>query len=144
MRRLLILLIACSSLAAALPAQSLEYIVSIADAPSCTMADLGEMLPALVPVDGADPDAAARLEEAIAAFDPELPLTKGRASLVVARGFRVRSSLMFLLVPTARYAFRAMVVAGVFSSESSGGDVLSGVELVDFVTVAGRTYSVAP
>jgi hypothetical protein len=36
------------------------------------------------------------------------------------------------------------VVDGVFSSTSSGGDVMSGVELLDFITMVSRKYVVKP
>jgi len=85
-----------------------------------------------------------RLERELASYAPELPLTKARASLVAARSLRVRSSLLFLLFPTKRYSFRTMVVDGVFSSTSSGADVMNGVELLDFITTVSQKYVVKP
>ncbi len=37
-----------------------------------------------------------------------------------------------------------MVVDGVFSSTSSGADVMNGVELLDFITTVSQKYVVKP
>ena len=132
-------------MAARIPyAQSLEDIVAIGEKPACTMADLSIMAKAIVESAPDDAELASRLERELASYAPELPLTKARASLVAARSLRVRSSLLFLLFPTKRYSFRTMVVDGVFSSTSSGADVMNGVELLDFITTVSQKYVVKP
>jgi hypothetical protein len=125
-------------------AQSLEDIVAIGEKPACTMADLSIMAPALVESSPEDTELGSRLEQELASYAPDEPLTKASASLVAARSLKLRSSFFFMLFPTKRYSFRAMVVDGVFSSTSSGGDVMSGVELLDFITMVSRKYVVKP
>ena len=63
---------------------------------------------------------------------------------MAANAIGVDTSLMFLFLKTERHAFRAMVVDGVFSASSSGGDTMSGVDLLDFVATLGDRYGVAP
>lgn len=140
-----ILALALVLAAAQLPfAQSLEDIVAIGEKPSCTMADLTVMAAAFVEIAPGDAELASRLERELAVFAPESPLTKARASLVAARSLGLRSSFFFLLFPTKRYSFRAMVVDGVFSPTSSGGDVMNGVELLDFISIVSQKYVVTP
>jgi hypothetical protein len=125
-------------------AQSLESIVAIGDKFSCTMEDLSAMMPAIIEMLPDDADLPARFEKELGRYKSDQPLTKGRAAVVVAKALRIRSSLFFLLFPTMRYAFRAMVVDGVFGSTSSAGDVMSGVELLDFISVTIQKYVVMP
>jgi hypothetical protein len=125
-------------------AQSLEAIVAIGEKTACTMSDLSIMAPAITESAPDDLELASRLEKELAAFKPEMPLTKARASVVAAKSLKLRSSFFFKLFPIKRYSFRAMVVDGVFSPTSSGGDVMSGVELLDFITMVSRKYVVKP
>jgi len=125
-------------------AQSLEDIVAIGEKIACSMADLAIMAPAIIESAPDDPELASRIGNELALYEPEMPLTKAMASLVAAKSLKVRSSFFFLLIPSKRYSFRTMVVDGVFSSTSSGGDVMSGVELLDFVTMISQKYVVKP
>lgn len=144
MRRLLLALFV-SVMAGQLPqAQSLEDVVAIGDLWACTVADFATMAPALSEAVPDDADLAARLEKAISRYKPEQPLTKGKASLIAAKALKLRSSFFYLVLPVQRYAFRAMVVDGVFAGTSSEGDVMSGVELLDFITMITQNYAVAP
>ncbi len=120
--------------------QELETIVAIGDAWECTIADLAAMAPAIVAGTPDEAASAERLAKELGRYDPAEKLTKAKASIITGRSLRVRTSLLFILVPARRYAFRAMVVDGVFGSTSSGGDVMSGVELLDFVSIVGQKY----
>ncbi len=128
----------CSPLA--LHAQSLEEVVAIGDKTACTMADLAVMLPAVSGAAGEDASLAAALERPLARYDADQPLTKARAAWVVARGTRLRTSFFFLLLPLERYAFRAMVMDGIFSATASAGDVMGGIDLLDFVGAVSLEY----
>lgn len=125
-------------------AQDLESIVAIGAKSSSTMEDLAVMLPALAESAPEDEELATRLRQALERFPEDRPLTKARASLVLARGFRIKSSLMFILIPTGRNAYRALVMDGIFDASGSGGAVMSGVELLDFIAVAGQKYGAVP
>ncbi len=144
MKKLIIVVgIACASGLAAY-GQSLEDIVALGDKQACSMADLAAMAPALVDSFPENQELAARLEQALGRYPAESKLTKARASWVAANAIGVDTSLMFLFLKTERHAFRAMVVDGVFSASSSGGDTMSGVDLLDFVATLGDRYGVAP
>jgi hypothetical protein len=125
-------------------AQSLEDVVLLGDRPACAMADLALMAPGLAESFPSNAELPARLAEALARYSLEKPLTKGRASLVVARSLKLRGSLMFLALPIERYAFRALLLDGVWSSTSSAADVMSGLDLLDFVALIGRKYGETP
>jgi hypothetical protein len=145
MRRLLLALIIFLLAAGQLPfAQSLEDVVAIGDLWACTVADFATMAPALSAAAPDDVELPSRIEKALLRYKAEQPLTKGRASLIAAKALKLRSSFFYLLLPVQRYAFRAMVVDGVFAGTSSEGDVMSGVELLDFITMITLKYSVAP
>jgi len=144
MRRLLLALI-ISLAAGQLPhAQSLQDVVAIGDLWACTVADFATMAPALTEAMPDDAELAVRLEKTLSRYKAGQPLTKGRASLIAARTLKLRSSFFYLVLPVQRYAFRAMVVDGVFAGTSSEGDVMSGVELLDFITMITLKYAVAP
>jgi len=140
MRRYFLLPLVCIALVQFAPAQELETIVAIGEAWECTLADLAAMVPAIV--SGADDDTGGedRLAIELGRYDPGVKLTKAKAAIIVARSLKIKTSLLFLVLPIRRYAFRAMVVDGVFGSTSSGGDVMSGVELLDFVSITGQKY----
>ncbi len=123
-------------------AQSLEAVVAIGDKAACTVADLKAMSQAFVDAFPEDLDLALRLEKALAKYKDAQKLTKAKAAFVAAKSLKVRSSLFFLLIPWERYAFRAFVVDGIFSSVSSGGDVMSGLDLMDFVSAVSMKYGV--
>lgn len=124
--------------------QSLDDLVALGDKQACSMADLAAMAPALVESFPEMPELATRLERALARYPAESELSKARASWVAASAIQVESSLMFLIFKTERYAFRALVVDGIFSAASSGGDAMSGVDLLDFIATICQTYRVAP
>jgi hypothetical protein len=139
-RSLPVLLLLTAS--AAFP-QSLEAVFSIGEKASCSVADFSEMVPAFAEDFSGDDELPGRLTEAASRYAPERTLTKGRASLMAARALRLKSSLMFMLLPLERYAFQALAVDGIFSASSSAGDPMSGVDLLDFVSAVGRTYGAA-
>jgi len=128
----------CSSLA--LHGQSLEEVVAIGDRSACTMADLAVMLPAISGAAPQDADLPAALERSLTRYDADQPLTKARAAWVVARGTKLHTSFFFLVLPVERYAFRAMVMDGIFGSTASAGDVMNGIDLLDFVSAASQEY----
>ncbi|MBU0929347.1 MAG: hypothetical protein KKA67_16455 [Spirochaetes bacterium] len=123
-----------------LRAQSLDDIVAIGDERACSVAELRLMAPAIVAsfpgMDGLE----SRLEEALGRYEPQDRLTKARAGYVVAKALRLRTSIAFVVLPIERYAFRALVLDGVFANTSSGGDVMDGIELLDFVARLGAAY----
>jgi hypothetical protein len=125
---------------AALPAQSLEDIVALGDKAACTVADLTLMVPALAEAFPENADLTARMEKVLARYKPTQSLTKARASLAAAKGLRLNTSFFYILLPIQRYAFRMLVSDGIFPSASSGGDVLSGVDLLDFISMLTQTY----
>lgn len=144
MRRLLLALIIFLT-AGQLPyAQSLEDVVAIGDLWTCTVADFATMAPALSAAVPDDAELASRLEKVIARYRAEQPLTKGRASMIAAKTLKLRSSLFYIMLPVQRYAFRVMVVDSVFAGTSSEGDVMSGVELLDFITMITLKYTATP
>lgn len=138
-------LILASALVAVLPAaygQDLEGLSALILNRSATVGDLGSLL---LPLYGSvpDPDAyRARLELALSSYEPDVALTKGKASLVAYRAVGLRSSFLFLLFPTERNAFRGFVMEGAFAASGSPGEALGGLELFDFVNavsdIAGR------
>ncbi len=123
-----------------LAAQSLEDIVALGDKSACTVADLEIMVPALAEAFPDKKDLAERMVKVLARYKPTQSLTKARASLAAAKGLRLNTSLFYTLLPIQRYAFRMLVSDGVFASASSGGDVLSGVDLLDFVSMLSHIY----
>ncbi len=117
--------------------QELSQLASLASKRSATIEDLASLLPSLS-LSLPDADAyLARLEEALSAFEPDTPLTKGRASRVACAALKLRTSALYLLFPTERYAFRALVMEGVFKSASSPGEAMGGMELLDFMNSLG-------
>jgi len=141
MRRLLPVLLLLTA-SAAFP-QSIEAVFAIGEKSECTVADFSEMIPAFGEGFSGDVELPDRLASAAGRYAPERRLTKGRASLMAARALRLKSSLMFILLPLERYAFQTLAVDGVFSASSSSGDPMSGVDLLDFVSALGRTYGAA-
>lgn len=122
--------------------QDLEGLSALILKRSATVGELGSLLR---PLSGSvpDPDAyRARLEIALSGYEPDVALTKGKASLVVYSALGFRSSFFFLLFPTERNAFRALVMEGAFAASGSPGEALGGLELFDFVNavseIAGR------
>ncbi len=144
MRKTTLSLVLAMTCLAGSAAQSLETIVALEAKAACTMADLSSMSQAIVDAVPGNSGLASRLKLGLAAFKPGRPLTKERASLVVARSLGIRSSFFFLLIPVERYAFRAFVVEGIFGAASSGGEVMSGTDLMGFVSDVCRKYGVAP
>jgi len=140
MRRIFLLLLVCLVLVQFAPVQELETIVSIGEAWECTLADLAAMAPAFSEDALGDAEVGERLARELGRYDPDEKLTKAKAAIIVARSLKIKTSLLFFVLPIRRYAFRAMVVDGVFGSTSSGGDVMSGVELLDFVSITGQKY----
>lgn len=134
------LAMALAALAGVAWAQDLERIVALGDRPACAVSDLVSMAPALAAAFPEDEGLPERLAEALAGYEPGLPLTKRRAGYVAARALRVRSSIVFAVLPIERYAFRALVLDGVFGPASSGGDVMSGVELLGFLSRLAEVY----
>ncbi len=144
MRKNVVALVLAMTAGMGLYAQSLDDIVAITVKEACTIGDLVVMAPA---IEGAFPDDAAlveRLERSLSGFEATSVLTKAKASLIVASSLRLRSSLLFIVIPTKRYAFRALVMDGVFSPASSGGEIMSGLDLLNFISTIERTYAVAP
>lgn len=126
----LLLLLLCSG---SLYGQDLEQLAALAAKRSASMGDLAPLLASLAE-HVADADMyLARLEESLAAYDAKTILTKGRASRVACAALKLRSSALYNLFPTERYAFRALVMEGVFKSASSPGDLMGGMELLDFI-----------
>lgn len=117
--------------------QDLSQIASIAAKSSVVMEDLGALLPSLS-LSAPDADAYLfRLSQALSTYDPATPLTKGKASRVACAALGLRSSALYLIFPTERYAFRALVMEGVFKSASSPGEAMGGMELLDFINSLG-------
>lgn len=125
-------------------AQDLEAIVAITDKEACTIGDLAVMAPAIVGAFPLDVGLSERLERSLSAADATSSLTKAKASLIVGSSLHLRSSLLFSLIPSRRYAFRALVMDGVFSPASSGAEVMSGLDLLNFISTIERTYAVVP
>ncbi|GAB1457048.1 MAG: hypothetical protein RBT62_11280 [Spirochaetia bacterium] len=125
-------------------AQSIDDIVAIGDKDVCTIADLAVMAPAIVEAFPDDVALAERLEGSLSGYDAIDVLTKSKASLIVASSLRLRSSLLFIMFPLKRYAFRALVMDGIFSPASSGGETMSGLDLFNFISTIERSYAVAP
>lgn len=138
MKTLLAALTALAFLGGVAAAQSLDTLVEIGDKPSASVGDLAAMAPAIAEMFSTG--ASERLAAELAKYDTDTPLTKARASSAAAKALRIRSSFFYLLFPIRRYAFRAMAADGVFGPGSSGGDPMSGVELIDFVSSLGRVY----
>ncbi|MFA6505783.1 MAG: hypothetical protein WCT14_06785 [Treponemataceae bacterium] len=142
-RRLIIAFIVIGALGSVLDAQSLEDVIKIGNKSVCTIADLVAMAPAFSESFPDDPELGERLGLELSRFKPGNALTKARAALVAAKALRLRKSLFFLILPIQRYAFRTLVVDGVFSATSSGGEVMSGIELLDFVSIVCLKYGSA-
>lgn len=140
MKQAALILCLCLALGGAAAAQDLDTLIAVGEKSSCTIEDLAAMVPALAESAMEDGEPATRLQQALERIPAGRPLTKNRAALVVARAFRVKSSLMYILIPTGRNAYRALVMDGVFDPSGSGAEVLSGVELLDFIAVAGQKY----
>lgn len=135
--RSLTLAFALGIAATAAGGQDLDGIYALIVGRSATVGDLGSLLRPLAE-NSADPDAyRTRLEAALSRYDPDLALTKGRASLVAYRALGLRSSLAFLLFPTERNAFRALVMEGAFGASGSPGESLGGLALFDFANGVG-------
>jgi len=134
------LALSLTALAGVARAQELEYLVALGDQPACTLGDLAALAPTLAAAFPEDEGLTDRLLAALIDYKPDQALTKRRAGYVAARALRVRSSLMFALIPIERYAFRALVLDGVFGPASSGGDVMSGVELLGFLARLAEVY----
>lgn len=144
MKRMMVNMIFCVAFSAGLAAQSLESVMTISGKSVCTISDMSTMIPAFIDAFPEDTGLAARLKQALSAYKPEKTLTKAWASFVAAKSFRIRSSFFFVLIPLERYAFRALVVDGIFSSSSSGGETMNGSDLMDFVSAVSQKYGSAP
>jgi hypothetical protein len=113
--------------------QDLDQLASLSAKPSVSIEDLAPLLASLSQSVVDEDGYLSRLELALAAFEPETALTKGRASRVACAALNLRSSALYLLFPGERYAFRALVMEGVFKSGSSPGEAMGGMELLDFI-----------
>jgi hypothetical protein len=142
MKRSILVLFAALVLLAPLSAQSLDTVASIGEKPACAVADLAAMAPSILRAFPERTDLAVRIRAAFAKYAKDKPLTKARASYIIAKSLRVKSSFMFVMFPGERNAFRALVGDGVFGSASSGGEVMSGTDLLDFVSAIDRAYRV--
>ncbi|HAW86516.1 MAG: hypothetical protein A2087_07160 [Spirochaetes bacterium GWD1_61_31] len=140
--RKIVLLVLFSCLLALLHAQSLEELIAVNVKPVCTMTDFSIMLPAFLESLGGDDALRARLAALVERYSGDDLLTKGRLSLLAARAVRLQSSFFFLILPIERYAFRLLVAETVFSNTSSAGDIVSGLELIDFIARFGQLYGV--
>ena len=63
-----------------------------------------------------------------------LPLTKGTASLMIARYLKLNKSLMYNIFDIKRYAYRACLADELFSEFGSENDMMSGSELIELFT----------
>ena len=59
------------------------------------------------------------------------PLSKGMASLMTARYLDLDGSFMYMIFDFERYAYKACAANGIFSSEGSENDKLTGSELIE-------------
>jgi len=63
-------------------------------------------------------------------YDDNSKLTKGMASLMIARHLGLQKSLMYRIFGTERYAYRACVAEKFFSAVGSEHDLMSGPQLI--------------
>jgi hypothetical protein len=64
----------------------------------------------------------------------DLKLTKGTASLMIARYLKLKQSLMYRIFDIERYAYRACLAEKFFSIDGSENDLMSGSELIELFT----------
>ena len=85
-------------------------------------------------IPGADFDSEAYFHKGY--FD-DLPLTKGMASLMIARILLLNNSFMYNILynlfgfEIERYAYRACIAEKLFSADGSENDLMSGSELIE-------------
>jgi hypothetical protein len=113
--------------------QDLDQLSALSAKRSASMEDLAPLLASLSQSVADEDSYLSRLGEALAAYEPDTALTKGRASRVACAALNLRSSALYLLFPGERYAFRALVMEGVFKSGSSPGEAMGGMALLDFI-----------
>lgn len=119
---------------------TLAGIAGLMSKPRCQVSDFMALAPMLVELAGKPEDAATRLSRLAAGTRADTPLTFERAAGYAARIVRVRSSLVYSLLPLPRYAFRAMVMDGAVPAGSSAWQVMSGADLLEFVASVSRVY----
>jgi len=135
-----ILLVLLLVTTAVVSAQSIETLFELSAKSATTVADFASMSPALVEIFPERDDVSLLLEKQLKRYDPAVTLTKGRASLLLARAIGLKSSLFFILMPSERSAFRAFVADGLFSNTSSTGDGMTGVEIMDLISRVAQLY----
>lgn len=124
-------------------AQSIEELLAIGDKARCNIDDLALMLPSVGQVLPEGSGLEERLQQALERYDGKAVLTKGTAAFVAARALRLRRSLMYLILPTERYALRAFMGEGIFSGTASVPDVMTGTELFEFIASLATKYGEA-
>lgn len=124
-------------------AQSIDELLAIGDKARCSVDDLALMLPSVGEVLPPGSGFEERLENALERYDARDELTKGKAAYVAAKSLRLRSSLLYLIFPTERYALRAFMGEGIFTGSASGVDVMTGTELFEFIATLARRYGEA-
>ena len=67
----------------------------------------------------------------LSGYSDESKLTKGMASLMMARYLNLKKSLMYNIFGTERYAYRACLADNLFSGYGSENDLMSGAELIE-------------
>ncbi|MEI6874053.1 MAG: hypothetical protein WCL50_02870 [Spirochaetota bacterium] len=127
-----------------LATQFLDEVLAISGKQRCEISDLAKMLPSIGLVLPGRSAFAERSQEALRAYAGGETLTKGRASSVLARVLKPSSSLVFLILPFDRYAFRSFLGEGVFATSSSPGDVMTGTELLELVAAVTLRYGDRP
>ena len=65
-------------------------------------------------------------------------LTKGMVSLMAAKYLYLKKSLLYRIIETERYAYRACVAEKLFSADGSENDLMSGPELIEFFAKVGE------
>jgi len=64
-------------------------------------------------------------------YNDEARLTKGMASLMMARSLKLNKSFMYNIFDIERYAYRACLADKFFSEFGSENDIMSGSELIE-------------
>ena len=70
-------------------------------------------------------------------------LRRGMLALMVARHLKLKSSLMYLMFDTRRYAHRACVGARIMAADSSEFDKLTGDELIEVIAIVTERMEAA-
>lgn len=143
MKKFCLALVIVAGVSAVAVAQSIEQLYGLSSQQTASVADFSVMKESIFELFPGQPDGEALLEKLLGRYEPEQPLTKGRASLLLARVINLRTSLFFILMPSERSAFRAFVADGLFSGTSSSGDRMSGIDLIDMIARAGILYGEA-